>query len=174
MFFPTTTGALVARLQASLDGYRTAVREVVALSRGGDKAGALAVVRGVSRSNDFATLDLIGKLVTLNEEGAARAAHSADQTYARARSLVGRPYLWGANSPKGLDCSGFTKLVFYCCGIDLARNASEQVHQGREVPLGPVEVRAGSRLQRNEGDEVRFRCSGVRVFRRDRVREVPP
>jgi len=55
----------------------------------------------------------------------------------RARNLVGRPYLWGANSPKGLDCSGFTKLVFYCNGIDLLRNASEQVHQGREVPLDP-------------------------------------
>lgn len=55
----------------------------------------------------------------------------------RARSLVGRPYLWGANSPKGLDCSGFTKLVFFCNGIDLDRNASEQAHQGREVPLDP-------------------------------------
>jgi hypothetical protein len=55
----------------------------------------------------------------------------------RARSLLGRPYLWGANSPNGLDCSGFTKLVFFCNGIDLARNANEQVHQGREVPLDP-------------------------------------
>jgi len=62
---------------------------------------------------------------------------TADAIEQRARSLIGRPYLWGANSPKGLDCSGFTKLVFFCNGIDLDRNASEQVHQGREVPLDP-------------------------------------
>lgn len=62
---------------------------------------------------------------------------TADAVEQRARSLVGRPYLWGASSTKGLDCSGFTKLVFFCSGIDLYRNASEQVHQGREVPLDP-------------------------------------
>ncbi len=52
-----------------------------------------------------------------------------------ARSLLGRPYLWGANSPKGLDCSGFNKFVFFLNGIDLDRNASHQAKQGIEVPL---------------------------------------
>jgi gamma-D-glutamyl-L-lysine dipeptidyl-peptidase len=45
--------------------------------------------------------------------------------------------LWGGNSPKGLDCSGFCKLTFLMNGIELNRNASEQVRQGREVPLDP-------------------------------------
>jgi cell wall-associated NlpC family hydrolase len=57
---------------------------------------------------------------------------SIEQT---ARRLLGRPYLWGANSPKGLDCSGLTKLVFALNGIDLRRNASHQARQGRQVPL---------------------------------------
>lgn len=52
-----------------------------------------------------------------------------------ARSLMGRPYLWGANTPRGLDCSGFTKLVFFLNGVDLDRNASHQRQQGVEVPL---------------------------------------
>ena len=52
-----------------------------------------------------------------------------------ARRFLGRPYLWGANSPKGVDCSGFTKMVFLLNGIDLKRNASHQAQQGTEVPL---------------------------------------
>lgn len=54
-----------------------------------------------------------------------------------ARTLLGRPYLWGGNSPKGLDCSGFTKLVFFLNGIELNRNASQQALQGRAVPIDP-------------------------------------
>lgn len=53
------------------------------------------------------------------------------------RLFIGRPYLWGGNSPKGMDCSGFTKLTFLLNGIDLNRNASEQALQGVEVPIDP-------------------------------------
>ena len=54
-----------------------------------------------------------------------------------ARLFLGRPYLWGGNSPKGLDCSGFTKMVFFVNGIELNRNASHQALQGLPVPLDP-------------------------------------
>jgi len=53
-----------------------------------------------------------------------------------ARQFLGRPYSWGCNSIRGLDCSGLTKFVFFLNGIDLKRNASEQCLQGAEVPLG--------------------------------------
>jgi cell wall-associated NlpC family hydrolase len=52
-----------------------------------------------------------------------------------ARQFVGRPYLWGGNSPKGVDCSGFTKTVFFLNGIELNRNASEQALQGTALSL---------------------------------------
>jgi cell wall-associated NlpC family hydrolase len=58
-----------------------------------------------------------------------------DNIEATARQLLGRPYLWGANTPRGMDCSGFTKLVFFLNGIELHRNASQQARQGAEVPL---------------------------------------
>jgi gamma-D-glutamyl-L-lysine dipeptidyl-peptidase len=51
------------------------------------------------------------------------------------RLFLGRPYLWGGNSPKGVDCSGFTKLVFFLNGVELNRNASHQSRQGVAVPL---------------------------------------
>lgn len=52
-----------------------------------------------------------------------------------ARSFLGRPYSWGCNSIRGMDCSGLTKLTFFLNGIQLNRNASEQYYQGVEVPL---------------------------------------
>jgi methyl-accepting chemotaxis protein len=79
---------IVAQLQVSMNAYRGAVRQVVALSRHGDDAGALAVVRGESRKYDFEAMALIDKLVAINEAGSAQAALSADQTYRHARHLI--------------------------------------------------------------------------------------
>lgn len=64
------------------------------------------------------------------------------------RRLMGRPYLWGGASPKGLDCSGFTKLVFFLNGIELPHNAGLQSHQGSPVPLdgGLAQLRKGDLL----------------------------
>jgi hypothetical protein len=52
-----------------------------------------------------------------------------------AQSFLGRPYFWGCNSPRGMDCSGFTKLVYYLNGLDLNRNAAQQQLQGVEIPI---------------------------------------
>lgn len=50
-----------------------------------------------------------------------------------AHNYLNAPYLWGGRSPFGIDCSGFTQMVFRFFGIKLYRDAYQQAEQGRLV-----------------------------------------
>jgi hypothetical protein len=50
-----------------------------------------------------------------------------------ASRLLGIPYLWGGTSSKAMDCSGFTKTVYFMHGLVLPRDASQQNHVGSEI-----------------------------------------
>jgi hypothetical protein len=51
------------------------------------------------------------------------------------KTLVGYPYLWGGTSTKAIDCSGFTKTIYFMGGIVLARDASQQFLHGSPVDI---------------------------------------
>ncbi len=65
----------------------------------------------------------------------ARPDPDAEQILKTARTFLGVPYLWGGTSPKGLDCSGFTKTSYFLNGIVLPRDASQQALVGDKVDI---------------------------------------
>ncbi|QHI35976.1 Gamma-D-glutamyl-L-lysine endopeptidase [Kordia antarctica] len=46
---------------------------------------------------------------------------------------LGAPYLWGGKTPFGIDCSGFTQMVYKLNGYKLLRDASQQAMQGEAL-----------------------------------------
>lgn len=70
---------------------------------------------------------------------------SASDAVDVAASLIGRPYVWGAEGPRTFDCSGLTQYVFRQFDVKLPRRAVSQSKVGDPI---------GRRLQR--GDLVFF------------------
>ena len=71
----------------------------------------------------------VGSAVTSSGGTASEAA-----VVAEAKKYLGVPYLWGGTDPeKGLDCSGFTQLVYGNLGVDLPRVSSQQATAGTAV-----------------------------------------
>ena len=48
-------------------------------------------------------------------------------------TFLNSPYLWGGKTPFGIDCSGFTQMVYKLNGYKLLRDASQQATQGEAL-----------------------------------------
>ncbi len=58
---------------------------------------------------------------------------SPENLISTAKQMMGSPYLWGGTSIKGMDCSGFTKTIFYLNGQIIPRDASQQINEGELI-----------------------------------------
>ncbi|MCI1821127.1 MAG: NlpC/P60 family protein [Megasphaera sp.] len=87
---------------------------------------------------DWTFYQITGKrMKMINEDQISYQRFSSDDMGNRlvsiANKYVGVPYVWGGNTPKGFDCSGFTKYVFSNAGINLPRLADQQYMVGSPV-----------------------------------------
>jgi len=51
----------------------------------------------------------------------------------KTKSFLGSPYLWGGRTRYGIDCSGFTQIIFRLIGIDIPRDAYQQASVGETI-----------------------------------------
>ena len=98
------------------------------------------------------TFEVLGKKYKINprcvyEVKGERSEVKGEDVVRVAQSLLNVPYLWGGKNIMGYDCSGFTQTVYSVFGINLLRNAREQVTQGQVV---------GSLAESQPGDLVFF------------------
>ena len=98
------------------------------------------------------TFEVLGKKYKINprcvyEIKSERLEVKSEDVVRVAQSLLNVSYLWGGKNMMGYDCSGFTQTVYSVFGINLLRNAREQVTQGQVV---------GSLAEAQPGDLVFF------------------
>ncbi len=57
------------------------------------------------------------------------------------KTYLNTPYLWGGKSNYGIDCSGFSQIVYRSQGTELPRDASQQAQLGNSI--NRKQVKAG-------------------------------
>lgn len=98
-----------------------------------------------------------------------------DNIIATAKQFIGVPYMWGGTSIKAVDCSGFTKSVYFLNGLILARDASQQCYTGEDVDIAKYVndslYTAESLVNLKKGDLIFFGTKG-NSERKERITHV--
>ncbi len=88
----------------------------------------------------------------------------SDKLLSVAHQMMGIPYLWGGNSTKANDCSGFTQTVFKSQNFQLPRDARQQALLGKSIEL--KDSQPGDLFYFGDGEKVKHVgiCVGGKAF----------
>ena len=104
-----------------------------------DGGAPLLLTMGTRLPNySHGTFEVLGQQYLLDptcvrQEAKGDEAMRRETVCAIAQTLLNTPYLWGGKNAMGIDCSGFTQVVYAAVGVNLLRNAREQITQGEVV-----------------------------------------
>jgi peptidoglycan DL-endopeptidase CwlO len=65
--------------------------------------------------------------------GTGATSSAARQAVAYAKAQLGKPYIWGAEGPRGFDCSGLTMMAWRSAGVSIPRVSGAQYGIGRHI-----------------------------------------
>ncbi len=99
------------------------------------------ILKELNRDNNFVEVEFPDKRIGYIADNECEDFNSwlnsrkinSENIISTAKKFMGTPYLWGGTSTKLMDCSGFTRTVFFLNGILLPRDASQQVNVGTAV-----------------------------------------
>jgi gamma-D-glutamyl-L-lysine dipeptidyl-peptidase len=99
-----------------------------------DKANSLMLVAGSTLplwNHSLNQFDINDKLLEVSGEVFEGNPQSPrDVILKQAVKYLNAPYLWGGRTPFGIDCSGFTQIIYKMAGVRIPRDASYQVNMG--------------------------------------------
>ncbi len=106
-------------------------------------------VEVISTSNGWSKIKYDGQTAYVSSQylsssasdSSSSTSSSASKVISLAKSLLGKPYVWGAQGPSSFDCSGFTYYVFKnAANVTLPRVSKDQSKYGTYVSKSNLKI----------------------------------
>lgn len=118
------------KIKMDFDGYEGWLDSKQIAKGDFDKKGIVSTPFHIADLPEGKSVLSIGSEVDFEIESAIDCSNVRDSIVKLAKQFINVPYLWGGRSFFGIDCSGFTQLVYKVHGINILRDAYQQADLG--------------------------------------------